>query len=99
AVVRLGCRLVDFVERDLRDDSIFERDDRPRPLDRVRHAREDERAVLQLDGVGAREERRRDEQETEKREGYQSTETFESEERRLAGAARCSSHGSSASGA
>ena len=59
----MGARLVDFVERDLCDDSILERDDRPRPLDCVRHAREDERAVLQLDGVGAGEKRRRDEQE------------------------------------
>jgi hypothetical protein len=87
AVVLLGARLVDFVECDLRDDSILERDDRPRPLDRVGHAREDERAVFQFDGVGRGKERRRDEQEAEKREseGQRSTETGESEERRLPG--------------
>src|SRR5436190_6687531 len=62
-VVLLGSGHVDLVELDLRHGAVLERDDRVLTLEDVRPARENERAVLQLDDV--REERGRDDEKTQ----------------------------------
>jgi hypothetical protein len=59
--------LVDLSERNLRERSVLERDDRLRSLHDVWRAGEDESSVLQLDDVGG--EGRGDEQEGKNREG------------------------------